>query len=90
MILPTSTDYRYLLCLAADHLEFALYEREAEGLRRLAEAPIFSSDLAAAEVISRYSQMLTEAMYEDDLSPAALNRIRKQALAELRGEQGRD
>ena len=82
---PAVTDFRYLLCLAADHLAFGLYQSEAERLRQLSQAPIFSSDQEAAEVIARYSQMLTEAMVED-WSPASLNRIRHEALAELRGE----
>ncbi len=78
-------DYRRLLNLAAQYLEFALYEQEARELRELAGAPIFESDEAAADIIARYSHILTNAK-RCDSTPATLNRLRRDALNELRGE----
>jgi hypothetical protein len=79
-------DYPALFDLAARYLEGALYLSEAKRLRRLAQAPIFSGDEAAVEIIARYSAELEEALDHE----AALfdpNAIRRQALAELRGTQ---
>ncbi len=78
-------DYCRLLNLAAQYLEFALYEQEARELRELAGAPILVSDEAAAEVIARYSSILVNAK-RCDSTPATLNRLRRDALNELRGE----
>ena len=79
-------DYGSLFELAAGYLEGALYLSEAKRLRRLARAPIFLSDEAAVEIIARCSAEL-EAALEDDGAPVDLNGMRRQALAELRGER---
>lgn len=78
-------DFPALFDLAARYLEGALYLSEAKRLRRLARAPIFIDDEAAAEIIARYSAALEEAL-EDETALVDANAIRKRALAELRGD----
>jgi hypothetical protein len=50
----------------------------------LAHAPVFD-DERAIEVIGRYSALLEDA-FARDVSPKRMERLRKEALKELRGE----
>lgn len=71
--------------LAAQHLEFALYAEGAARLRALARAPIFCNE-AAWEVIAQFSTLLEEAWAADDLNLDEMERLRQEALSELRNE----